>query len=58
MQNYAMAQMKKKNAAVLEAKADAERGHKIEFETTKGPGSFPKYDEYEVMPGKKKNSSN
>ncbi|XP_063699110.1 NADH dehydrogenase [ubiquinone] 1 alpha subcomplex assembly factor 2 [Culicoides brevitarsis] len=54
MRNLAIAQLKKKNAAILEAKADAERGYKIENIDEKGISSFPKYDEYEQMPGKKK----
>lgn len=53
--NLAIAQMKKINAAALEGKADVDRGHTIQIEDEKGYGSFPKYDEYEVMPGKPKN---
>lgn len=53
--NLAIAQLKKKNAALLEAKADSERGHKIDIVDEKGMGSFPKYDEYEMMPGKPTN---
>lgn len=50
--NYAIAQMKKINYAKLEAKADEERGYKIESKTEKGMESFPDYQgEYEKLPG-------
>lgn len=52
--NLAIAALKKKNAALLEGKADIQRGHKIEIQDEKGIGSFPKYDEFEIMPGLKR----
>uniref|UniRef100_A0A336MET1 CSON000606 protein n=1 Tax=Culicoides sonorensis TaxID=179676 RepID=A0A336MET1_CULSO len=52
--NLAIAQLKKRNALLLEGKADEARGHKIVNVDEKGLGSFPQYDEYEVMPGKSK----
>lgn len=57
--NYAIAEMKKVNAAKLEAKADEERGYKIEHKTEKGPGSFPEYKgEFETIPGVRKGRKN
>jgi len=56
LKNLAISDMKKRNALKVEAKADADRGYKIEHQDAKGMSSFPQYDEFEVMPGKKKNS--
>lgn len=51
MRNLAIMQMKKKNAAELDAKYVKTDQTEVKKEV-KGPLSFPKYDEYEIMPGK------
>lgn len=52
MKNYAIIQMKRKNAAELEVKYAKERGNLPIPELPKsGYESFPKYDDYETSPG-------
>lgn len=54
LRNLAIMRMKEKNAAELEAKyAKPKDLTELEKNTT-GMGSFPQYEEYEVMPGKGK----
>uniref|UniRef100_A0A1Q3FLC0 Putative mimitin mitochondrial n=2 Tax=Culex tarsalis TaxID=7177 RepID=A0A1Q3FLC0_CULTA len=54
LRNLAIMRMKEKNAAELEAKhAKPKDLTELEKNTT-GMGSFPQYDDYEVMPGKGK----
>lgn len=57
MKNLAIMQMKKKNAALIDAKHEKPQDHaKLRRDETDGKAAFPTYDEYEVMPGKKKGS--
>lgn len=53
LKNVAIMKMKKENALKLEAKYGKEGGSSLK-RVTKGPESFPKYDEYEIVPGKQK----
>uniref|UniRef100_A0A7R9H9I3 NADH dehydrogenase [ubiquinone] 1 alpha subcomplex assembly factor 2 n=1 Tax=Timema poppense TaxID=170557 RepID=A0A7R9H9I3_TIMPO len=54
MRNFAISQLKKKNAAEIEAreKSSNPKDFEVVEKEIKGMESFPKYDEYEVMPGK------
>ncbi|XP_055630123.1 NADH dehydrogenase [ubiquinone] 1 alpha subcomplex assembly factor 2 [Toxorhynchites rutilus septentrionalis] len=54
MRNLAIMKMKERNYAALESKnVKAKDAAELEKKTT-GMGSFPQYEEYEVMPGKGK----
>lgn len=44
-------ELKKKNAAELELKYSTSKDKELPKDE-KGYGSFPKYDEYEIIPGK------
>lgn len=55
MRNLAIMKMKEKNAAELEAKYSKPKDLAELPKNPTGMGSFPQYDEYEIMPGKKKN---
>lgn len=46
--------MKERNAAELEAKYSKPKDVAELPKNPTGMGSFPQYDEYEIMPGKKK----
>lgn len=52
LKNLAIMQMKKENAAKLEAKYAKESDTKMLGIERRGPDSFPKYDEFEIQPGK------
>lgn len=54
MRNLAIMKMKERNAAELEAKYSKAADSAELQKTPTGMGSFPQYDEYEIMPGKKK----
>ncbi|XP_046992403.1 NADH dehydrogenase [ubiquinone] 1 alpha subcomplex assembly factor 2 isoform X2 [Schistocerca americana] len=53
MRSVAIMEMKKKNAAEL-ARKEGKKDPGVLDKEVKGMESFPKYDEYEVMPGKSK----
>lgn len=54
LRNLAIMKMKEKNAAELEAKYAKPKDQTELEKNTTGMGSFPQYEEYEVMPGKGK----
>lgn len=55
MKNLAIMQMKKRNAAALESKNQKPQDHAaLKKDETGQRASFPRYEEYEVMPGKSK----
>ncbi|XP_062559994.1 NADH dehydrogenase [ubiquinone] 1 alpha subcomplex assembly factor 2 [Armigeres subalbatus] len=54
MRNLAIMKMKEKNAAELEAKYGKPKDVAELPKNPTGMGSFPQYEEYEIMPGKKK----
>ena len=55
MKNLAIIQMKKRNAALLDAKHQKPQDHAaLKKDETGQRAAFPRYgDEYEIMPGKK-----
>ncbi|XP_052861440.1 NADH dehydrogenase [ubiquinone] 1 alpha subcomplex assembly factor 2 [Anopheles cruzii] len=54
LKNLAIMKMKERNAAELEAKYSKAKDTQALEQQKTGMGSFPQYDEYEVMPGKGK----
>ncbi|ETN62419.1 hypothetical protein AND_005919 [Anopheles darlingi] len=54
LKNLAIMKMKERNAAELEAKYSKTKDTAMLEQQKTGMGSFPQYDEYEVMPGKGK----
>uniref|UniRef100_A0A182JFP3 NADH dehydrogenase [ubiquinone] 1 alpha subcomplex assembly factor 2 n=2 Tax=Anopheles atroparvus TaxID=41427 RepID=A0A182JFP3_ANOAO len=54
MKNLAIMKMKERNAAELDAKFSKAKDTAALEQPKTGMGSFPQYDEYEVMPGKGK----
>lgn len=54
MRNLAIMKMKERNAAELDAKFEKKKDVTELDKKTTGMGSFPRYDEYEIMPGKGK----
>lgn len=53
VQNLQIMEMKKRNAAELNEKYTAARGEQPQItQPVKGPESFPRYQEYEHVPGK------
>nr|XP_019542116.2 NADH dehydrogenase [ubiquinone] 1 alpha subcomplex assembly factor 2 [Aedes albopictus] len=54
LRNLAIMKMKERNAAELEAKYSKPKDVAELPKNPTGMGSFPQYDEYEIMPGKKK----
>lgn len=52
LKNLAIMQMKKKNAAELEAKYAKPGDEKLLQKEIKGSQSFPQYEEFEIQPGK------
>lgn len=52
LKNLAIMQLKKKNAAELEAKYSKGADNQLLPKDVKGPQSFPQYEDYEIMPGK------
>ncbi|XP_053658429.1 NADH dehydrogenase [ubiquinone] 1 alpha subcomplex assembly factor 2 [Anopheles marshallii] len=54
LKNLAIMKMKERNAAELEAKYSKPKDAVALEQQKTGMGSFPQYDEYEVMPGKGK----
>ncbi|XP_058128681.1 NADH dehydrogenase [ubiquinone] 1 alpha subcomplex assembly factor 2 [Anopheles ziemanni] len=54
LKNLAIIKMKERNAAELEAKYSKTKDTAALEQPKTGMGSFPQYDEYEVMPGKGK----
>ncbi|XP_049289575.1 NADH dehydrogenase [ubiquinone] 1 alpha subcomplex assembly factor 2 [Anopheles funestus] len=54
LKNLAIMKMKERNAAELEAKYSKPKDATVLEQQKTGMGSFPQYDEYEVMPGKGK----
>lgn len=53
MKNYAIMQLKKKNAAELDIKYGKKEDQTLLEKEKKGMGSFPAYNEYELNPGGK-----
>lgn len=55
MANLAIIQMKRKNAALLDEKFAKPQDHAALKKDSSGErADFPKYEEYEIMPGKEK----
>lgn len=57
MKNLAIMQLKKRNASAIEDKNVKPQDHAaLKKDETGERASFPRYEDYEVMPGKPKNS--